>query len=146
MRPSLPAAGQLAALGTHEGRAALAQHAHVSWVAGCFHMFTFMAGASSTGARVASATVVTRSSASPCASGASVWAVAGATTKASAQSARAMWSISPSSEGSKTCVRTGAPVRLWSTSGVTKWSASGVAMQRTACPARRRARTSSGTL
>ena len=59
-------------------------------VAGCCHMFTFMAGATSTGARVASSTAVTRSSASPCAMRASVCAVAGATTTSSAQSASAM--------------------------------------------------------
>ena len=59
-------------------------------MAGWRHMFTFIAGASSSGARVARATVETRSFASPCASFASVLAVAGATTKSSAQSASAM--------------------------------------------------------
>ena len=39
--------------------------ARFACVAGCSHMFTFIAGATSTGARVASSTVVTRSSARP---------------------------------------------------------------------------------
>jgi len=59
-------------------------------VAACLHMFTFMAGATRTGARVASSTVVTRSSAIPAAILARVLAVAGATTTASPQSAKAM--------------------------------------------------------
>ncbi len=117
-----------------------------SRVAGWFHMWTFMAGATSTGARVASSRVVTRSSARPCAMRASRWAVAGATTTSSAQSASAMWSISPSSAASKSSLRTERPERVWSTSGETKRAASGVSTQRTSWPARRRARTSSGTL
>ena len=60
-------------------------------------MFTFMAGATRMGARVASAMVDTRSSARPRASLASRFAVAGATIRSSAQSASAMWSISLSS-------------------------------------------------
>ena len=76
-------------------------------VAGCSHMFTFIAGATRTGARVASSTAETRSSASPQLSFASVLAVAGARITSSAQSASEMWSISPSSEASNRSVRTG---------------------------------------
>jgi hypothetical protein len=53
-------------------------------------MFTFIAGASSSGARDASTTVVTRSFARPCAMRARMSAVAGATAISSAQSASAM--------------------------------------------------------
>ena len=95
-------------------------------------MLTFIAGATSSGACVARPIVLTRSSASPWASLANRCAVAGATTSSSAQSAREMWSISPSSLRSKSCERAGAPVNVCNTSGVTKRSASGVSTQRTA--------------
>ena len=48
-------------------------------VAGCSHIFTFIAGATITGAVVASNIVDKKSSASPCANFASISAVAGAT-------------------------------------------------------------------
>ena len=55
-------------------------------VAACSHMRTFIAGATRTGPSCASAASVRRSSASPCASRASVFAVSGATTRRSARS------------------------------------------------------------
>jgi hypothetical protein len=82
----------------------------------------------------------------PAASFASTLAVAGATTTASAQSARSMWPIRPSSPGSSRRLRTGSRVRVWSTSGETNSAAASVSTQRTAWPARSSARTSSGTL
>ena len=54
-------------------------------VAGCAHMRGFMAGATSTGPRCASAASVSTLSAMPCASFASVFAVQGATTSRSAR-------------------------------------------------------------
>ena len=45
--------------------------------------------------------------------------MAGATTTASAQSASAMWSISPSCAGSKSSLRTASPETVWSASGAT---------------------------
>ena len=57
-------------------------------VAGCAHMRGFIAGATSTGPRCASAASVSRLSESPCASFASVFAVHGATTS---RSARVRW-------------------------------------------------------
>jgi len=52
----------------------------LAWVAGCSHMWLFMAGATSSGHRAARAAVVTRLSARPVASLASVFAEAGAIT------------------------------------------------------------------
>ena len=66
--------------------AAGAQHAAFACVAGCAHIRWFIAGATSTGPRCASAASVSTSSASPCASFASVFAVSGATTSRSARS------------------------------------------------------------
>ena len=109
-------------------------------------MLTFIAGATSRGARVARTTAETMSSARPWASFARVFAVAGATITSSAQSARAMWSISPSWDGSKRSLRTVWPVSVCSTVGETNPAASRVVAQRTACPDLRRARTSSGLL
>jgi len=113
-------------------------------VAAWRHMFTFIEGATSTGARVASRIVETSSSAMPCAILASRSAVAGATTTTSAQSASAMWSIRPSCSGSKRSLRTDSPESAWSASGATKCAALRVIAQRTTKSALRSARTSSG--
>ena len=64
--------------------------ARFACVAGWLHMFTFIAGATSSGARVASSRVEARSSARPQAIFASRSALAGATSTSSAQSASAM--------------------------------------------------------
>ena len=66
----------------------------LSCTSGCSHMLTFIAGASSTGARLASTTAASRSSAIPAAKRAMASAVAGATMIRSASSARRMWPIS----------------------------------------------------
>ena len=76
-------------------------------VAGCSYMFTFLAGATTSGARVARQSVVSRSFARPCASRASTWAVAGATSTTSAQSASSMCEICDSSAGENRSERTG---------------------------------------
>ena len=55
-----------------------------AWVAGCSHMRTFIAGATKTSPRKASASCVSTLSASPCASLASVFADSGAITSRSA--------------------------------------------------------------
>ena len=62
-------------------------------------MFTFIAGATSTGAVVARYSVERKSSAMPCANLARMLAVAGATTSASAHCASAMWSMPFCSRG-----------------------------------------------
>ena len=71
--------------------------ARLATVAGCSHMRTFIAGATSTGLSVASSTVAARSSASPAAMRASRSALAGATTTRSALRESWMWPISLSS-------------------------------------------------
>ena len=60
-------------------------------VAGCSHIAGFIAGATSTGARLASSTVEAKSVVSPCAMRASILALAGATTIRSGQRARRIW-------------------------------------------------------
>ena len=69
----------------------------------------FIAGAIVIGAVVARHSVLTRSSAKPCASLARVLAVAGATTTRSAQRASSIWPIAASAAASHSEVRTGAP-------------------------------------
>ena len=64
--------------------------ARFAWVMGLSHMLLFMAGASSTGARVASTTAASRSLAMPAAKRAMASAVAGATTTMSAREASSM--------------------------------------------------------
>jgi hypothetical protein len=61
-----------------------------------------MAGATTTGADVARAVAVTVSAARPLAIAPSQWAVAGATTSASAVSAATMWPIRPSGSSAST--------------------------------------------
>ena len=88
MRPSPPApeawrplAGPATATPSSRRRATLRR------VAGWLHISVSIAGATSTGARVPSAVSASRSSASPCASRARVWAVAGAMASRSASAA-----------------------------------------------------------
>jgi hypothetical protein len=71
-------------------------------------MRSFIAGQSTTGARVASSVVVRRSSARPWAARASRSAVAGATTITSASRPSRMWSAAPSALNRS--VQTGRPV------------------------------------
>ncbi len=87
------AAGQLARARLNDAHAALAQDFKIGLRAGCSHILTFMAGATSTGASVARYMVVRKSSAMPWANLARMLAVAGATTRASAHCASAMCSM-----------------------------------------------------
>ncbi len=89
-----PRSGPTVVTGAGPGRRS--SRPRFSCVTGFSHMFTFMAGASRTGARVASATVVRRSSAIPAASRAMTSAVAGAISSRSASSAMRMCPISDS--------------------------------------------------
>jgi hypothetical protein len=109
-------------------------------------MCTFIAGATTTGARVASSTVVSRSSAMPCAILASTFAVAGATSTTSAVSASRMCPISDSSVRSNVSVPTRFPDSVWSVSGVTNSRAALVITTRTVAPACRSWRTTSHAL
>ncbi len=104
-------------------------------VAACSHMPVFIAGATSVGPRCASAASVRRSSASPCARRARVWAVSGATTS---RSARCRWGY-----GSVGCSRR---ARAKSVSAVTKRSAPRVGSGKTSCPSRTSRRTTSHAL
>ena len=82
-----------------------------SCVAGWPYMFTFIAGAMTRGAAVASAVAVSRLSEMPSASLAMVLAVAGAMTMASARVARSMWPTCSSVGASNMSVNTGRWVR-----------------------------------
>jgi hypothetical protein len=106
----------------------------------------FIAGAHSTGARVARRHVVTRSPASPAAARASKSAVAGATRTRSGQSASSMCPTLPSSAVSKIRVRTGARLTVASDISVTNACAASVIATRTSSPWPTSARTSSGAL
>ncbi len=94
-----------------------------SRVAACSHIFTFMAGATTTGAVVARYKVVRKSSATPRANFAMISAVAGAMTSASMRCATAMCSIALSTlagaSAANNCVMTFCPVRAANVSGAT---------------------------
>jgi hypothetical protein len=109
-------------------------------------MFTFIAGASRIGARVASTTAASRSLAMPAAMRAMKSAVAGATTTMSASSASRMWPISASDAGSNRSSATAAPDSVCSVSGVMKRVAASVITTRTVAPAFTYRRTSSAAL
>ena len=72
MEPRAPVPGSSTVTPRSRSRARFAR------VAGCCHIWSFIAGATATGQAAASAALVRRLSASPWASLASVWAVAGA--------------------------------------------------------------------
>jgi len=109
-------------------------------------MLTFMAGASSTGARVASTTAVSRSLAIPAASRAMASAVAGATIRRSASSASRMCPISASLAESNRSCETAAPDSVCKVSGVMKRVADSVITTRTVAPALTSRRQSSAAL
>ena len=113
-------------------------------VAGWSHMAGFIAGATSTGARVASRMVLARSSASPFAILASRSAEAGATTTASGARARRIWPISASAAQRSSCTRW--PVMPARASRVTKRAPPAVSTPVTAAPALRSSRVSSSAL
>ena len=121
-------------------------------VAGCSHIFTFIAGATITGAWVAKNRVVRKSSASPWANFASMLAVAGATTRASVDCASPMCSMeesrSPSSlpgEGHNPVI-TLWPVREAKVNGVMNFWAASVITTCTSSAWRCKARTNSAAL
>ena len=76
----------------------------------------------------------------------SQWAVAGATTIASAVSATTMWPIRPSGSRARTSVSTGWRVSAANVSGPTNRVADGVSMTTTSAPSARRRRSSSTAL
>ena len=109
-------------------------------------MLTFMDGASSTGARVASVTAATGSSAWPAASRAIAFAVAGAMMTRSAESASWMWPIVASSVRLHRSVNTGRRVSAWNVIGPMNFCAPAVIATSTFAPALSRSRTSSAAL
>ena len=127
-------------------RPSASRRRRLSWVSRFSHMFTFMAGASSTGARVASTTAASRSSAMPAASRAMTSAVAGATSTRSAWSASWMWPIWASSAGSNRLRATGCPDSVCSVRGVMNLVAARVITTRTSAPALRSKRQVSAAL
>jgi hypothetical protein len=120
--------------------------ARLRCVAGCSHMRTFMAGAIRIGRVVASSTVEARSSACPPAIRAMRFAVAGATTMASASRASLMCPMSASSSRSKRSVWVRCPEIAEAAIGVTKACAPAVMTQRTEAPRSRRRRMRSSDL
>jgi hypothetical protein len=119
--------------------------ATLCWVAALSHMPLSIAGASTSGARVDSTMAESTSSASPCASRASVLAEAGATTTTSTSCARSTCSIScPCSDHRS--VRTARCVSASKVRGVTKRWALSVSATCTVWPACVSERTSSMAL
>jgi hypothetical protein len=90
-----------------------------STTAACSNMFTFMAGATRTGARVASKSVESASSAIPCAILPRTLAVAGATRSSSAASARLMCVMSLSAPRANWSRNTGCRERASKVMGLT---------------------------
>ena len=93
------AAGQASFFGPDESHAARRSVSRLARTAGWPHIFSFIAGARTSGAVIASRTVDSRSSAMPWASFARQLAVAGATTMISARSASEMCSAPVASRG-----------------------------------------------
>src|SRR6056297_613885 len=115
-------------------------------VAGCCHIRTFIAGASSTGVSVASRSVEARSSARPCAILAIRSAVAGATTIRSAERLSSICPISASSVRSKRSENTLRPASAETESGVTNSAPARVSTGTTSAPRSRRRRIRSSAL
>ena len=104
-------------------------------VAAFCHICVSIAGATMTGAEVASTVVATRSSENPCARRASTWAVAGATTTTSAWRPMATWPAARSSCMENISISTGRCVSAWNVSGVTNSAALFVMTTWTVAPA-----------
>ncbi len=127
-------------------------------MAGCSHIRTFIAGATTSGQSAANAAELRRLSASPCASFAIVFAPAGAMTKTSAFATSSRWESGSCSGGawsgnapragsrSHSLVSTGAPVSAAKEAAPTKRCAASVWTTRTAWPAAVACRTSSSAL
>src|SRR5215471_3655799 len=126
--------------------------ARFSCVAACCHMFTFIAGASTTGAVEARYRVERKSSANPRANFPRISAVAGATSSKSVRCATAICSMadskfaSPPSEFAKRSVMTFWPLSAAKVSGVMNSRAARVITTCTVCPSSCRRRTSSADL
>ena len=116
------------------------------FVAGCVHMSPSIAGATTTGAADARHVAVMTSPARPVAIAANQWAVAGAMTMTSAESARTMWPIRPSGRRSSTSVSTGWRERAANESGPTNRVAADESMTATSAPSAVRRRNSSTAL
>ena len=114
--------------------------AKASCVASWASMAGFIAGATNRGDSVASATVVSMSTASPCARRLMLLAVAGAMSTASAQRAQSMCAMRPCSGSSKASTRQGWVVSASKSAGATNLAALRVRQTRTSCPARMRSR------
>src|SRR5207245_2993434 len=93
---------------------------------GCWYIVSLMAGATTTGARVASTVADTTSSVSPRASFASICAVAGAITSRSARSPSVTWGSSYGVCASHMSVTTGCWERARRVRGETNWAAADV--------------------
>ncbi len=109
--------------------------ARLSCVAGLFHIAWFMAGATATGALVASTRVLSRSPACPDATRARKSALAGATTTRSGQRASSIWPMPASASASSNWVCTLLPERACKVRGVMNSVAAGVMTTRTSAPA-----------
>ena len=132
--------------------------ARFACVAGCSYIAEFIAGASTSGLRQASAALVSRLSARPCASLASVFADAGAIRNTSARSTSSRCDIGACSgagspgkaprigSGSHSVMRTGAPVMPAKDAVPTKRVDASVWITRTAWPAFMASRTNSSAL
>ncbi len=127
-------------------------------VAGCSHMWLFIAGARTSGAVLARAALVSRLSAWPPASLASVFAEAGTTANTSQRRTSSKWEIGSWSTGgspgkapragsrSNSSARTGAPVTPSKVAAPTNRCDAGVCITRTECPAAVARRTTSTAL
>ena len=115
-------------------------------MSGFSHMFTFIAGASRSGALLASTTAVKRSLAIPAARRAIASAVAGATISRSASSASWMCPIAASLPRSNSSRDTGAPESVCIVSGVMNCVAASVITTLTVAPALTKRRQSSAAL
>src|SRR5882672_7346941 len=108
--------------------------ATLSIVAGCDHIFPFIAGAIKIGARVASAIAASGWLANPCASSAMMLAVAGAIKRRLARSAKSMWPGRQLSFSSKKLVITGFLESVCKVSGEMNSVASCVITTKTSWP------------
>ena len=115
-------------------------------VAGWDHMSPSIAGATTTGADVARTAAVTVSPASPLAIAPSQWAVAGATTIASAVSATTMCPMRPSGRRPRTSVSTGVREAPREVSGPPTSPPTALGLTTTSAPSARSRRTSSTAL
>jgi len=109
-------------------------------------MCVFMAGAMTSGASVASAVVVSMSSARPCASLAITLAVHGTIVITSASSASETWCTLDSASSAQSDVATGSPVSVRNVSALTNRVAASVITTLTEKPLRCSSRTSSQLL